>query len=89
MKNSLKQNFKFKPKKEQKKIEFDNNIIKEKNMLSKSTKENEIQITIDLSSNNKKSNKSNNQIKKQIPMNDKKIKGMTKQNSIKSSLKKK
>jgi hypothetical protein len=88
MKNSLKQNFKFKPKKEQKKIEFDNNITKEKNMLSKSSKENEIQITIDLSSNNKKSNKSNNQIKKQIPMNDKKIKGMTKQNSIKSSLKK-
>jgi hypothetical protein len=74
MKNSLKQNFKFKPKKEQKKIEFDNNITKEKNMLSKSSKENEIQITIDLSSNNKKSNKSNNQIKKQIPMNDKKLK---------------
>ena len=30
MKNSIKQNFKFKPKKEQKKIEFNNNIIKEK-----------------------------------------------------------
>ena len=73
MKNSFKQNFKFKPKKEQKKIEFNNNIIKEKNNLSKSTKENEIQIKIDLSSNNKKSNKSNNQINKQIPMNDKKI----------------
>ena len=89
MKNSLKQNFKFKPKKEQKKIEFDT-LIKDKNNLSKSTKENEIQITIDLSSKNKKINKlnnQNNQNKKQTPTNDKKIKGMTKQNSIKSSLK--
>lgn len=86
MKNSLKQNFKFKPKKEQKKIEFDT-LIKDKNNLSKSTKENEIQITIDLTSKNKKSNKLNNQNKKQTPTNDKKIKGMTKQNSIKSSLK--
>jgi hypothetical protein len=85
MKNSLKQNFKFKPKKD-KKIEFDT-IIKDKNNLSKSTKENEIQITIDLTSKNEKTNKLNNQNKKQTPTNDKKIKGMTKQNSIKSSLK--
>jgi hypothetical protein len=85
MKNSLKQNFKFKPKKD-KKIEFDT-IIKDKNNLSKSTRENEIQITIDLTSKNEKTNKLNNQNKKQTPTNDKKIKGMTKQNSIKSSLK--
>ena len=85
MNNSLKQNFKFKPKKD-KKIEFDT-IIKDKNNLSKSTKENEIQITIDLTSKNEKTNKLNNQNKKQTPTNDKKIKGMTKQNSIKSSLK--
>ena len=82
MKNTLKQNFKFKPKNEQKKIEFNNNINtlnKEKNNSIKTPKK-EIQITINLSSKNEKINKINKQKKKQIPV-DNKTEGITKQNS--------